>query len=98
MDPVERAVSLAVRYAEQYLASSPGQARKAAAIDLAQKWLAAHGITLDLALAAAAIEAGLKSEKLHGALSHLNSWHSGSQALVLRLAQSIIVRRCLRAD
>lgn len=59
---LEQAASLAVNAAEQAGAESYFKDKKAYALDVAQKWLSAQGVDIDLSLIDAAIEAAVYEE------------------------------------
>jgi hypothetical protein len=63
---LRNAAQFAVNAAEQYLKSEAGAAKKAYALEVAQRYLLAHGVKLDLTLIADAIEAAVFTELNQG--------------------------------
>lgn len=59
---LEEAATVAVRAAEQSQMAGHIKAKKAYALDLTEKWLAERGITVDISLIDAAIEAAVLQE------------------------------------
>jgi hypothetical protein len=66
---VDYAVDLAVYAAEQLYKSGNGDAKKAAALEAAQNWLAQYNISVDVSALEAAIEAAVKKSFDKPALS-----------------------------